>query len=246
MEGVQSVSVLFAFSAGFLSFVSPCVLPLIPSYLAFITGLSLEELTGEERHQNRWATLNNALIFILGFSTVFILFGASASLIGQLLVTYQGIFRQVGGILVILFGLYIMGLLNLPFLMSDKRLHLNQKPAGYLGTFVVGTAFAAGWTPCVGPILGSILLLAGTYDSISQGVWLLMVYSLGLGLPLFAAAMGLNAFLTHFKRLRRYMKGISLVSGAFLIVVGLMIFTDSFATLTAWLTRYGIGWYVGQ
>ena len=246
MEGIPSVSFVIAFSAGFLSFVSPCVLPLIPTYLAFITGLSLDELTDGQTHRARGVAVNNSLIFILGFSTVFILFGASASLMGQMLFAYQDIIRRVGGILVVLFGFYMIGFLKLPFLMADKRVHLRQKPAGYLGTFVVGMAFAAGWTPCVGPILGSVLLLASTYDSTSQGIWLLAAYSLGLGLPLLVASMGLNAFLTHSKRLRGHMKSVSLVSGLLLIVVGVLLFTNSFVKLTAWLSRYGIGWYIGQ
>jgi cytochrome c-type biogenesis protein len=247
MEPTQTLSFMIAFSAGFLSFISPCVLPLVPSYLAYITGLSLDELTREDMsRQIRWTTLKNSILFILGFSTVFILFGASATAAGQLLLTYQEVVRKVGGVLVVLFGFYILGILRLPFLMMEKRIHFRGKPGGDFGTFLVGVAFAAGWTPCVGPILGSILLYASTTESVFQGVGLLTFYSLGLGLPLFAVSLGLNAFLNHFKRLRSYMRTVSLVSGLFLIVVGVMIFTNSFATLTALLTQYGIGWYVGQ
>jgi cytochrome c-type biogenesis protein len=238
---------MIAFSAGFLSFVSPCVLPLVPSYLAYITGLSLDELTREgQNRQIRWTTIKNSALFILGFSTVFILFGASATAAGQFLLTYQEVVRKVGGTLVVLFGLYIMGIVKLPFLMSEKRIHFRGKPGGDIGTYLVGVAFAAGWTPCVGPILGAILLYASTTESVSQGVWLLTFYSLGLGLPLFVSSLGLNAFLNNAKRIRSYMRTVSLVSGLFLIVVGVMIFTNSFATLTALLTQYGIGWYIGQ
>lgn len=247
MDATQGLSFMIAFSAGFLSFVSPCVLPLVPSYLAYITGLSLDELTREgQTPQTRWLTLKNSALFILGFSTVFIFFGASATAAGRLLLTYQEIIRQVGGVLIVVFGLYIMGLFRLPLLMVEKRMHFDRKPAGDIGTFLVGIAFAAGWTPCVGPILGAILLYASTAESVLQGVWLLTFYSLGLGLPLFLSALGLNAFLQHSKQIRSYMRSVSLVSGAFLIVVGVLIFTNSFSTLTALLTQYGIGWYIGQ
>jgi cytochrome c-type biogenesis protein len=247
MDTPQTIPFMIAFSAGFLSFVSPCVLPLVPSYLAYITGMSLDELTQDDPgRQIRWLTIRNSTLFILGFSTVFISFGASATAAGQLLLNYQEPIRQVGGVLVVLFGLYIMGILKLPFFMSEKRFRFHRKPSGHVGTFLVGVAFAAGWTPCVGPILGAILLYASTSDSVVQGVWLLTFYSLGLGLPLFLSALGLNIFLEQSKRIRTYMRGITLVSGLFLIVVGVMIFTNSFFTLTAFLTEHGVGWYIGQ
>ena len=247
MEATQTLSLMIAFSAGFLSFVSPCVLPLVPSYLAYITGLSLDELTrGGQGRQVRWTTLKSSSLFILGFSTIFILFGASATAAGQFLLTYQEVVRKVGGTLIVLFGFYIMGILKLPFLMSEKRIHFRGKPGGDVGTFLVGVAFAAGWTPCVGPILGAILLYASTTESVSQGVLLLTFYSLGLGLPLFLSSLGVHAFLNQSKRIRSYMRTVSLVSGLFLIVVGAMIFTNSFSTLTAFLTQHGIGWYIGQ
>jgi cytochrome c-type biogenesis protein len=247
MEATQTLSWMIAFSAGFLSFVSPCVLPLVPSYLAYITGLSLDQLTQEgQDHQVRWTTIKSSGLFILGFSTVFILFGASATAVGQFLLTYQGVVRKVGGLLIVLFGFYIMGILKLPLLMSEKRIHFRGKPAGDIGTFLVGVTFAAGWTPCVGPILGAILLYASTTESVSQGVLLLTFYSLGLGLPLFVSSLGVHAFLNYFQRIRSYMHAVSLVSGLFLIMVGVMIFTNSFSTLTAFLTQHGIGWYIGQ
>lgn len=247
MQTAQTLSFMIAFSAGFLSFISPCVLPLVPSYLAYITGMSVDELTQEKQnHVMRWLIIKNSVVFILGFSAVFILFGASATAAGQLLLTYQETVRKTGGVLVVLFGLYIMGILKLPFLMMEKRLHFRSRPAGHIGTFLVGVAFAAGWTPCVGPILGTILLYASTTDSISQGMGLLTFYSIGLGLPLLVSALGLTVFLEQFKRMRPYMRAVSIASGAFLILVGVMIFTNSFSTLTAFLARYGVGWYVGQ
>lgn len=247
MEPIQSVSFVIAFSAGFLSFISPCVLPLIPSFLAFITGLSLDELTqGGQKREVRWLTISHSLSFILGFSTVFILFGASASVAGQLLIINQELFRRVGGILIIFFGLYIMGVFRIPFLMSEKRMHLQKKPAGYIGTYLVGVTFAVAWTPCVGPILGSILVMASTYDAVFQGVLLLSVYSLGLGIPLFLTAVGFNTFLSRTRKMRASFRWISMISGLFLILVGAMIFSNSFTIFTALLSQLGIGWYVGQ
>ncbi len=189
MESTHTISFFIAFSAGFLSFVSPCVLPLVPSYISYITGISLEELTSErEQNRHRWLMIKNATMFIVGFSVVFIFFGASATVVGQILLTYQDILRKVGGLIVILFGFYTLGFLKLRFLMTERRFRFQEKPVGYFGSFLVGIAFAAAWTPCVGPILGSILLYASTANSVSLGVQLLSVYSLGLGLPLLAIA----------------------------------------------------------
>ena len=193
------VSLFIAFAAGLLSFVSPCVLPLVPSYITYITGLTLEELTSDtERARVRGTIILNSLLFIAGFSAVFIAFGASASLAGQLLLTYQDFIRKLGGVLIIVFGLYVMGLLKLKFLMADKRMHFTSRPAGYVGSFLIGVAFAAGWTPCVGPILGTILLYASTTDSMLTGVKLLTSYSLGIGLPLFITALAIDSFLNYF------------------------------------------------
>ena len=246
-EQGPDISLLIAFAAGFLSFVSPCVLPLVPSYVSYITGLTLEELTSEtERKRVRGVIVVNSLLFIAGFSAVFIAFGASASLVGQMLVTYQDFIRKLGGVLIVVFGLYVMGVLKLTFLMTEKRIHLQSRPAGYIGSVLVGFAFAAGWTPCVGPILGTILLYAGTSDSMLTGVKLLSSYSLGIGLPLFVTALAVDTFLNYFKKVRAYMYGISVASGVFLVVVGVMIYTNSLALFTSVLERNGIGWYIGQ
>lgn len=247
LEAPQTVSYSIAFTAGFLSFVSPCVLPLVPSYVSYITGLSLEQLTDPAgQKQVRWVTVKNALLFILGFSIVFIGFGASATVIGQAFLTYQDILRKIGGALVIVFGLYLIGVLKIPFLMTYRQYQFQNRPAGAFGSVLVGVAFAAGWTPCVGPILGTILLYASTTQSLLSGIQLLSVYSIGLGLPLLITALSVNAFLTSFKKLKNYLWVVSLISGIFLIIVGVMIFTNSLRLLAAWLTRYGIGWTVGQ
>jgi cytochrome c-type biogenesis protein len=246
-QSIQQISLFAAFTAGLLSFVSPCVLPLVPSYISYITGLSLEQLSdAAERRRLRRPIVLNSLIFIAGFSSVFIAFGASASLVGQWLITYQDFLRKLGGILIILFGLYLLGLLNLGFLTTEKRFHFRNRPAGYLGSFLIGVAFAAGWTPCVGPVLGTILLYASTTDSLRDGVTLLTCYSLGLGVPLFVTSLGVDSFLAYFKRVRAYLWGVSAVSGVFLVFVGAMIYANSLTLITGFLERYGIGWYVGQ
>jgi cytochrome c-type biogenesis protein len=248
MDSISQVSLFAAFSAGLLSFISPCVLPLVPSYLSYITGLSVENLAKvEERERFKSAIMLNALLFIAGFSTVFIAFGASASLIGQVLYEYQDVIRKVGGVLIIIFGLYLLGILKLNFLMAERRLlHFESRPVGYVGSYLIGTAFAAGWTPCVGPVLGTILAYASTTESMSGGVMLLSSYSFGLGLPFFLTAFGMDTFLSYFKSLRTYLGGVSFVSGVLLILVGIMIFTDSVTRFTSFLERNGIGWYIGQ
>jgi len=246
-ETPQTVSYMIAFTAGFLSFVSPCVLPLVPAYISYITGLSLEELTNTAgSKQVRWVTLTNSLLFILGFSIVFIAFGASATAIGQILLLYQNTIRKVGGLLIILFGLYLIGAVKIPFLMAYKQYRFQNRPAGAVGSVLIGITFAAAWTPCVGPILGSVYMLASTSQSVADGVWLLAVYSIGLGLPLLITAMSVNTFLSSYRKMKDYMWIVSLVSGLFLILIGVLVFTNSLRILNAWLTQYGIGWSIGQ
>ena len=247
MQPVANMSYMIAFSAGFLSFISPCVLPLVPSYVSYITGLSLDELTSPAgKARAREIATKNSLMFILGFSTIFIFFGASATLIGRFFLSNQTIIRQMGGALIIFFGLYIMGVFKFAIMARDTRFQFKSKPAGYLGSYLVGVAFGAGWTPCVGPILGSILLYAGSTGSVLIGIKLLAVYSLGLGLPLFLSALGVQSFLFYFKKTARYMWLVSGVSGVFLVAVGVMIFTNSLTRFTSFLTQIGFGWTVGQ
>jgi cytochrome c-type biogenesis protein len=247
MNSLSQISLFAAFSAGLLSFVSPCVLPLVPSYISYISGLSIEQLSSsEERSRHKREIIVNALLFIAGFSIVFIAFGASASLIGQWLITYQDFVRKLGGVLIVIFGLYLLGVLNLSFLSAEKRFHFKSRPAGYAGSVLVGVAFAAGWTPCVGPVLGTILLYASTTDSLLNGVLLLASYSLGLALPLFATALGVDRFLAAFKQVRAYLWGVSAVCGVMLIVVGSLIYLNSLTIVTSFLEQHGIGWYLGQ
>ncbi|MCC6543902.1 MAG: sulfite exporter TauE/SafE family protein [Nitrospirae bacterium] len=241
----SNISIFVAFSAGFLSFVSPCVLPLVPSFVTYITGLTFEDITSaKDKSKVRYITITNSLAFIGGFSSVFVLLGASATFLGETLLAYQNIIQKIGGVLIVLLGLYIMGVIKLNFLSSQKKFHIENKPAGFIGSFLVGMAFAAGWTPCVGPILGSILLYASTTGSMAKGMGLLAVYSLGLGVPFFISALAINTFIATFKVVTRYMKWINIISGAFLILIGIMIFTDSFSFISTWFQKYGIGWSI--
>ena len=245
MSQGASVSLFIAFAAGFLSFVSPCVLPLLPSYVSFITGLSMEQLTeGEQTARVRRTVLVNSTLFVGGFTTVFVLLGASATLAGQFLLTYQSVITRIAGVIVILFGLYVMGAIKPRWLMADKRVHLDRKPKGYVGSYLVGMAFAAGWTPCVGPILGAILLMASTAEGTWHGVLLLTAYSMGLAVPFFATSLALNTFLARFTAFSRHMRAVSVVSGVFLIAVGVLIFLDAFTVFSSFLTEHGIGWTI--
>ena len=233
----HEVSIPVAFLFGFLSFVSPCVLPLVPSYISFITGISFEELTSKDGSRElRKVILINSLMFILGFSTVFVSLGASASFAGELLRTYQDIIRKIGGIVIILLGIHIVGIINFRILQQDKRLHFfREKPAGILGSFLIGVGFAAGWTPCIGPILAAILMMAASYDTLFQGVFLLIVYSLGLAIPFFLTSIGITTFLKHFNRLKKHMRVVSIATGSLLIITGALIYFDYFAIFTGYL-----------
>jgi len=241
-----NISLFIAFGAGFLSFVAPCVLPLLPSYVSYVTGLSFKELTQEvDRGRIKIITIRHSLLFIAGFSTIFILLGASASFAGRILHDYQNVIRKAGGILIILFGLYIMGLLRWNFLSREAKISFARKPSGLWGSFLVGNAFAVGWTACVGPILGTILLYASTAGSVGSGVKLLTAYSLGLGIPFFITSLSINSFLAHFKKIQKYTRPIQIVSGIFLLAVGILIFTNYFSILSSYFQSWGIGWMRG-
>lgn len=230
MIDAPNLSILVAFAGGLLSFLSPCVLPLVPSYLGFITGFTFNEMADRRR-----IAMVHALLFVLGFTLIFMLFGASATALGRLLKYYDVWFQRIGGVLIILFGLYCLGLIKLGFLDQDARLHLDRKPVGYLGSVLVGMAFAAGWTPCIGPILGAILGLAATEASLGKGMVLLGAYSLGLAVPFLIAAYAAESFLGWFQRFRRYLPWVQRVSGVLLIVVGLLMATGQFTRMAGWL-----------
>jgi len=243
---LPQASLLAAFLAGLLSFLSPCVLPLVPSYLTYVTGLSVEDLKGAGRREGlRRTVLTNSLLFIAGFSAVFIGFGASASAVGRALAAHQDLLRKAGAVLIILFGLSLVGGLKLPFLMREHRLRWRSRPAGHAGSFLVGAAFAAGWTPCVGPVLGAMLLYAGAAETLWDGVTLLAFYCLGLGLPLFAAALSLDRFLAWAKPFRASLGLIGPLTGLLLILSGVVMYLDRLSSLTAFFERYGIGSYFG-
>jgi cytochrome c-type biogenesis protein len=230
----QPIGVLVAFGAGLLSFLSPCVLPLFPSYLSFVTGMSVTDLTADLTGAARRRVLLHSVAFIVGFSLVFVSLGASVSAAGQFLFEYRDTIRRVGGILIILFGLYIAGFLNIGFLGRTQQWQLREKPAGYLGSLVVGITFAIGWTPCVGPILGAILTLASDAGSVQRGIGLLVAYSAGLAVPFFVSAIALGAFLKFFKRYRPFIPIVERAAGVLLIVVGVLVFTNYYLLLNAW------------
>ncbi len=219
-----------AFAAGLLSFLSPCVLPLIPSYVGFLTGMSVEEA---ERH--RGTALLHGIWFVAGFSLVFILLGAAASAVGNWLRDYQVWLGRIGGVLLILFGVYLLGILRPAFLMREWRIQLARKPIGYFGSGVVGFTFGAAWTPCIGPILGGILTLAATQAGLGRGVTLLAAYALGLAVPFLVTALALDRFLVWFQRFRPYIVWVDRIAAAMLIVLGVLLVTDSFTLLAGYL-----------
>lgn len=242
METALTLSVIVAAGAGLLSFLSPCVLPLVPSYLAYIAGVSFGDLRDRPTRAVRLAVLLNALGFIAGFSLVFIAMGASVSLVGEWLITNRRLFQQVGGALVILFGLYLLGILRLPFLMRQVQLPLSHKPGGILGSVVVGVTFASGWTPCVGPVLGSILTLAGATQTLGQGMTLLGAYSVGLALPFLASALAFGQFLRFFARFKRFLPWVDRVAGLILIGVGVLLVLNYMAYLNAYFISLTPQW----
>lgn len=237
---MDQVTLLTAFVAGFLSFVSPCVLPLIPGYLSFVSGLSLEEMRSGAAGNSgvRRQVLLASTAFVLGFSTVFIALGASASAIGDFLMSRLPLLGKIAGVLIIIFGLHTMGVFRLGFLETEKRIHTSKKPAGLVGAFVVGIAFAFGWTPCIGPILGGILTIAGSRDSIGEGVRLLAIYSLGLGIPFLLTAVAVDRFFAATARIRRYYHAIEVASGVLLVAIGVLIFTNRFTIIARYLEPY--------
>ena len=250
----ENVTLLAAFGAGLLSFISPCVLPLIPGYLSYVSGLSLDELKGGTASlpggsvgvavatpvasANRRRVITASLAFILGFSIVFIALGASASAIGQFLMSRLTVLNRVAGAIIIIFGLHTMGVLRIEWLYQEKRVQTSRQPAGVVGALLVGIAFAFGWTPCIGPILAGILAVAAAQDTVGDGIRLLSAYSLGLGVPFLATALAIDRFFAAFAKIRRHYHMIEIVSGALLIVIGVLIFTNRFTVLAQWLTPY--------
>lgn len=230
MDATSTFGVAIAFTAGLLSFLSPCVLPLVPSYVTFITGMSLEDV-----QQARRSALVHALLFILGFTLIFLALGAGATLLGRVLLAYRDWISRVGGVLVIVFGLYLLGVFNIGAFARERRFHLADKPVGYLGTVLVGIAFGAGWTPCIGPILGTILTYAASEADMSRGLQLLGAYSFGLAVPFLLAALLVQHFLAFFGRIKRQLVWVSRAAGVLMIAVGLLMVTNYFTILASYL-----------
>jgi cytochrome c-type biogenesis protein len=237
-EGV-SISLGLAFLAGLVSFLSPCVLPIVPSYVTFVTGRTLDELKGEDRGRARREAALHSALFILGFSALFVALGASATALGEVLRRSLPLLQQLGGAVIALFGLSMLGVLRIPALLRERRVQLASKPAGKIGSVLAGVAFGAGWTPCIGPILASILLYAGLEATMARGMLLLAAYALGLGIPFFLAAVGLNWYLASARSLRRWIVPIERLTGAFLLLVGLLLFSGKFAVLAQFFAGFG-------
>lgn len=235
---MENVTIATALLAGLLSFVSPCVLPLVPAYISFMTGISVTNMRSSNKSVQRWQTALHSMVFVLGFSTVFIALGASATFLSRLLLQHMQILAQIGGALIVLFGLHYMGIFRISILNMEARFNPQQKPPGVFGTYLIGLAFAFGWTPCVGPILAGILAIAGTQESVGQGTLLLAVYSAGLGIPFILAGLAINVFFQFFTRIRNHLRTLEIISGALLVAVGLLISLGDFNRLSIMLLQW--------
>lgn len=239
---MENVTILTALFAGIISFVSPCVLPIVPGYISFISGASLQELkdqvalSDDKRRELFRRVFGNSLLFVLGFSIVFVAMGASATYIGQWFAQNRLILARIAGVVIIVFGLHTMGLTPIKWLNYEKRFQAGKKPMGLAGSFLIGLAFAFGWAPCIGPILAGVLVLAATQETVGQGVTLLTAYSLGLGLPFIATGLAINRFLNLFGRIKKHMKLVEVTAGVLLVVVGFLVATDSLQALARYFT----------
>jgi cytochrome c-type biogenesis protein len=232
MNYLNNIPLFLAFSAGLLSFLSPCVLPLVPAYVGYMTGAAVTDV-----HNSRYkiSTFYKSLGFVLGFSIIFIFMGASATTLGKILIKNQSLFRKIGGSLMIIFGLHTIGIFKVKFFYYEKRFLSFTSFGKKFSPLFMGMAFAAGWTPCVGPILSSILIYAGSLDTIYKGILLLSVYSLGLAVPFILTAMAIESFVKYKNKLTRYMKVISYISGLLMIIMGIMVFTNTINLLSRYL-----------
>jgi cytochrome c-type biogenesis protein len=229
----ESISYSAALIAGLLSFFSPCILPLIPAYFTFITGFSLDELTGARQTSLRLRIILSTLSYVLGFSTIFILMGASASFIGGAVFKYRDWIRIIGGVAIILFGIHMTGLIRFKALEFEKRLQMQKKPLHFLGTFIVGMAFGAGWSPCIGPLLGSILIVAGNQETVGQGMGLLAVYAAGLAIPFLVLSIFIDSLITLIKKVSWSIKYINVTAGVLLLILGLLLVTNKLNLISA-------------
>lgn len=229
---IDTVSFPAAFFAGLASFFTPCVLPLIPAYFSFITGMSVEELTQNESAAARRKLIFSTLSYVLGFSLVFIFMGAAISTMGGQLAEYRDVIRTIGGFVVVVFGVHLAGIIRIPGLDYEKKLHVQKKPLHIFGTFLVGMAFGAGWSPCIGPLLGSILAIAADKGSLPHGIGLLAVYSLGLALPFIILSFFINYLFTFLKKASKAIRYVTVGSGVLLIVIGLILLFDKMTFLS--------------
>lgn len=239
---MEKVTLLTAFLAGIISFISPCVLPVVPGYLSFVSGVSLQEMRGQLDEERRRRLLRqvgaSSLLFVLGFSAVFVAMGASATYIGHWFAENRPVLTRIAGAIIILFGLHTLGLTPIKWLNYEKRFQARSQPLGLAGSFVIGLAFAFGWSPCIGPILAAVLALAATQETVGQGVILLGVYSLGLGLPFIATGLAINRFLEVFGRVKRHMRAVEAAAGVLLIAVGLLVMTDRLQALARYFAPF--------
>jgi len=227
-----NITIIGAFIAGLLCFLSPCVFPLIPSYITYITGLSFADLQAENpTHKVRRQIIIHSLLFIAGFTCVFVLLGASATFIGGFLRQHMKLLRRIGGVLIILFGVHLTGLVPIRFLLGEKRVSIHSKPAGYVGSFLVGVAFSAGWAPCMGPILASILAVAAIEETVYHGIMLLLAYSMGLAIPFFLAALAMHQFMVVFNLFKKFIRLFEIFTGVFLIIVGILVYGNYLSRL---------------
>ncbi|MDC3163392.1 cytochrome c biogenesis CcdA family protein, partial [Pelagibacteraceae bacterium] len=220
------ISYFYVVLAGLLSFLSPCVLPIVPGYLCFLAGTSLDKIASGEDASKERNVFNFALSFVFGFSTVFILLGASATLLSGLVYEYLDILRIIGGIIIIIFGIHFMQIIQLPFLNRDTRYQIESYRPGIVGSYVIGLSFAFGWTPCIGPILGSVLSIAASSETVTYGIVLLMLYSAGLGIPFLLAAYAINGFMRFLSKIRNYIRVIEIFTGVLLVIFGILILTN--------------------
>ncbi len=231
---LMDVSIPIAFGAGFISFFSPCILPLIPAYIMYITGVNIEDDLGKQR----LFALTRTLFFVLGFTIVFMIMGTSASFLGKLFIRNKSLFSKISGIIIIIFGLNMMGILKIGFLNMERRIKAPKKITSGLGSTLMGMAFAAGWTPCFGPTLGAILMYASGSDTISKGVFLLAIYSIGMGIPFILTALFINAFTKFLNRADKFLKYVPFISGFIMVIFGALIYFEKMmqiSSLLLWL-----------
>lgn len=235
---MPDISFIAAFLAGIISFISPCVLPLVPAYISIMSGSSLEELRGDPSAKTRSKVLISSLAFIFGFSVVFILLGATATALGNFLLMQMKVIRYIAGGIIIIFGLHLTGVFRIKFLLYEQRINKKASKVSIGSTFLIGMAFAFGWSPCLGPILAGILGIAAMQEHVSQGILLLSVYSLGLGLPFFLTALATNYFIGIFDKIKKHMRAVELTSGIFLMIIGLLIIFDVFTILASYANTW--------